>query len=256
MNCKVIATSFRPNRIIRKPREMVLGYPDHYQNICSPHDALDLIKDVISFELGQNPGEKLDIVIVNSDCGFEEGNEYLKKIDGTQTNYGTIKVLTKPDNIGWSFGAFNYAYECLRNRYNYWMFTEDDILIGGDKYYFKAMEKLNEKNDNAFVAMVKVCKHSYGTHAGGGIGLTKNIFLEKVYEKYGNLPHFRLKDNDKDDTHKRRQNIIREGEVPFSNVYIEMGFNIVPFGNEVEWDLEKNSVIPYYDYKYGKQLYK
>lgn len=255
MNCKVIATSFSPHRIIRRPNDAVLRFPDHYQDIGTQKDALEQIKGVIAFELANNPGVNVDIIIVNSDCGFREGNDYLDAINGTKTNYGTIKVLHKPGNNGWSFGAFAYAYEELRNDYEYWMFTEDDILIGGDKYYFEAIEKLNIANDNGFVAMIKVCYHPMGTHAGGGVGLSKTKYLDKVVERAGKLPHFTGVDDLNLDVLRRRAEVIKHGEVPFTNVLIELGYKIVPFGNQLEWDLNKNRILPYYDYKNGRQYY-
>lgn len=255
MNCKVIATSFSPERIVRRPNDAVLRFPDHYQDIKTSYDALNQIQGVIAFELGQKPGERLDIIIVNSDSGFREGNEYLDAIDGCKTNYGTIRVLHKPNNNGWSFGAFNYAYEKFKNEYDYWMFTEDDILIGGDKYYFEAMEKLNASNDNAFVAMVKVCNHSGGQHAGGGIGLTNKKYLDMVIEKYKCLPHFRGVDDKSTEVRHRRAEVIQHGEIPFTNVFTKLGYKIIPFGNQEEWSLVKNRIIPYYDYKNGKQYY-
>ena len=255
MNCKVIATSFSPERIIRRPNDAVLRFPDHYQDIKTSYDALNQIQGIIAFELAQKPGVPLDIIIVNSDCSFREGNEYLDAINGTKTNYGTIRVLHKPNNNGWSFGAFNYAYEKFKNNYEYWMFTEDDILIGGDKYYFEAMEKLDIDKDNAFVAMVKVCNHSGGQHAGGGIGLTKTKFLDMVIDKYGCLPHFFGKDDTFLDVQRRRAEVIQHGEIPFTNVYVQLGYKIVPFGNQEEWNLLKNRILPYYDYKNGRQFY-
>lgn len=255
MNCKVIATSFSVGRIIRRPNGAVLRFPDHYQDISTQHDALNQIQGVIAFELGQKPGEKVDIIIVNSDCGFREGNEYLDNVDGTTTKYGTIRVIHKPNNNGWSFGAFNYAYEKFKNEYEYWMFTEDDILIGGDKYYFEAMEKLNMKEENAFVAMVKVCEHSGGQHAGGGIGLTKRKYLDMVIEKHKCLPHFRGADDKTLNVQQRRAEVIQHGEIPFTNVFTQIGYKIIPFGNQTEWSLSKNRILPYYDYKNGKQYY-
>jgi hypothetical protein len=255
MNCKVIATSFQPKRIVRRPNSAVLRFPDHYQDITTQHDALNQIQGIIAFELGQNPGEKLDIIIVNSDCGFREGNEYLDAIDGIQTKYGKIRVLHKPNNNGWSFGAYNYAYEKFKKEYEYWMFTEDDILIGGDKYYFEAMEKLNSSEDIAFVAMVKVCDHSGGQHAGGGIGLTTRKYLDMVVQEHGYLPHFRGVNDESLEVRHWRAEVIQHGEIPFTNIFTKLGYVIAPFGNQEEWSLVKNRIIPYYDYKNGKQYY-
>ncbi len=255
MNCKVIATSFSRERIVRRPNEVMLRFPDHYQDIVTQKDALDQIKGIIAFELAQKPGCQVDVIIVNSDCGFREGNEYLDAIDGTQMRYGTIRVLHKPNNNGWSFGAFNYAYEQLKTRYEHWMFTEDDILIGGDKYYASALDKLNVSHENAFLAMVKVCNHHSGTHAGGGIGLTKRKFLDLVVEKHGSLPHFRGKDDTALSIQNRRAEVISHGEIPFTGIYIELGYKIIPYGSEDMWDLHKNGILPYYDYKNGRQHY-
>lgn len=250
MNCKVIATSFSPVRNVRTPVERTLTFPDHYQEITTSYEALDQIKGVIAFELAQNPGVPCDVVIVNSDVGFAPGNEYLENIKGTKTNYGTIRVLQRPNNQGWSFGAFNYAYQQLKNEYQYFMFTEDDIMIGGNRYYFEHLEILQMERDAGFLALVKLCPHSRGTHAGGGVGLVSTKILNEVNEKYGSLPHYMEDDLQEQSALERRANIISGGEIPFTNAICQLGYKII--GNRTRWG---DGVQPYYDYKHGPQNY-
>lgn len=250
MIVKVIAVCFSGNRQSRTPKsDPSLKFPDHYQDILCEHDALRQLRETVQFEIDNEPGEKVDTIIVNNDIGFSEGNEYISSLDGRATKYGRIYTLNRP-NIGWSFGAYSDAYKTFRGRYDFWLFTEEDILVGGPNYARRLLTKWNEGGTD-FLALVKAVDHSLGRHAGGGVGFTSHSVLEKIWEEHNCLPHYKEPSNPNADVLIERDKVIRAGEVAFTNTIIQQGGTIVDFGPNDSWSLEDNLCVPYYHYKHA-----
>lgn len=138
MNCKVIACYFGERK----------EYPSNQK------EAVSVLRDVVENEKTLSPGvPQLDTILVNHDCGMKYGNGYLNYIDGEETYAGTIRVLNRPwDNgVGASFGSFNWAFEELRDEYDYWFFQEDDYKIIYDHYYARGIKMLVNDSDLGFV---------------------------------------------------------------------------------------------------------
>lgn len=237
MNCKVIATCFSEGRVQTDAR-----FPNHNQDIETKQGKLDMLKQIVWYEIHKNEaGVPLDILIVNPDVGFVEGNEWLKTINGIRTLEGHIYTITR-ENIGGSFGSYSDAFLKFKDSYEYWLFTEDDIVVGGREYYRRIFNKFRARKNAGFIALIGLSRHPLGTHAHGGIGLTSREVLSNIVKNNnGELPHFKGSwDKDK---------VIAEGEVRFTN-FIEqkIGKDIIPFCDLDEWDLEKKLCIPYYNF--------
>lgn len=247
MNVKVIATCFRAKEI-----RLETTFPAHEQDIKHPGEALQMLKNIIDLETKEDPGVPMDLIIVNNDVNFKEGNEYIKSLHEAKTKWGKIIAYTRP-NVGWSFGAFNDAFKEYQDDYDFWLFTEDDIYVGGREYYKKLIERFREiegvKVPIGYLALIGVIKHEYGIHCGGGIGLTSKIVLKRVVEKLGQLPHHSGKNKADISFHQERQNVIREGEVRFTNVIDELGFHLINYGENKSWDLANNLCVPYFRIK-------
>ncbi len=240
MNVKVISTSCAERQI----RGSVF-FPDHNQSVSGPEDTKRMLRDILDFEAQHDPGTNMDIVIVNNSIEDENFDTFVDSLEG-ETKWGKIRTIQRGPE-GWSFGAFNEAYQTFKDEYNYWLFTEDDILVGGDKYYSKLIEKFNQDKWTGYIGLVKVVQHSYGQHCGGGVGFTSSKVLEKLDKRCGGLPHYTKKDDTKDNAVDRKHQIIVNGEVPFTNEILKMGYDLVSFGNGVEWNLESNLCVPYFN---------
>lgn len=241
MNCKIIATSCAP----RTRRGNPITYPDHIQHLEGVDDTKRMLQDLVDFEMRNDPGCPLDIIIVNNSIGDKDFDKWVDTLAG-ETRWGKIKVLAN-DNIGWSFGAYDEAYQVLKNDYHYWLFTEDDIFVGGNNYYSRLIEKFNEDNWTGFVALVQVVNHTYGKHCGGGVGLTSSKVLEKLNKRLGYLPHHIEEDDSKLSPAEIKAKIIQEGEVPFTNEILKMGYDLIPFEQQDSWNMERNLCSPYYN---------
>jgi len=137
-NCKVVSTYFGVRH----------NYP------YNGNDTINMLKDFIKNEKNLDPGvDNLDVIFINHDCGETQGKEFLNTMNGTSIYCGKIRVFHREWNsgAGISLGSFNYAFEKLKNEYDYWFFIEDDYKVVKKDYYIKGIEILNKNKDVAFV---------------------------------------------------------------------------------------------------------
>ncbi len=231
---KVISTcfikrSYRANSyLIGDP----LGYFGHSQNFQTANDVIKLIKFNISIEKKFNPGvKKRDIIIVNNDVGNKKGNKFLKKLTKVKIPFGKIVILNRK-NYGMSFGAYNHAFKKLNHKYDFFLFTEDDIIVCRENYLKIGIEILKKTKKAGFLSYVHTTKvnKSYFEIIGekkyvpischGAIGLSSTTLLKKIYKKCGKLPHFKGNDYVKN---------IAFGEVAFPNSFLKIGYRIIDF---------------------------
>jgi len=228
-SCKVITTCFQ-GRVVR-PETTIIGNPscmaNHSQNFPTKDSVLELLKLILAEEISINPGvEVMDTIIVNNDTGWSRGNAWLDSINGTKTHSGKIIVLNR-ENSGRSFGGYNEAFQTYKNDYDYWIFTEDDILIDGNKYFSKAIEEFNSNKEVGFLALQGISSDGlYGMtgpeviHAHGGVGITSTKVLNELTQKLGSLP---FADKTKSQEY---YDIIQFGEIAFTNQISRLGYKL------------------------------
>ena len=98
---KVIATCFLPKVHIDSTYLVgdPLGYFGHSQKSDTPQEVIDLIKFNIEEEKISEPGISRDLIIVNNNVNFENGNKFLEDISGSIIPGGKIICITR-ENIG------------------------------------------------------------------------------------------------------------------------------------------------------------
>ena len=254
---KVIASSFHP-RSIRMETTLngnPVGYFSHSQNFTSETDIINLLKFNLDMEKKINPGLKQDIVIVSSNEGnFNDGKNFLRMLNNTNYEHGKIFTIIR-ENIGYSFGAYNHAYELFRHKYDYFTFTEDDMIVIKDNSILLALRYLQDTKNAGFVPFVDKTKLSkefrevllletddyWSCH--GGIGMANKVVLEDIYKINGCLPHCR----DKDASY---QNQIIHGEIKFTSMMKRMGYEFA--------DVPKNILFagPAFDVMRGLKIKK
>jgi len=231
--CKIISCTMVDERDYRN----TVSYPAHNQVENTADLVLKMMQDLVAMETGQQAGLPVDIYIMNNDVGYELGNDWLNTINGTRTQNGHIYVIHR-DNKGGSFGGYHEAYMALRHKYEWFLFTEDDLFIFGDQYYKKAIEHF-EKDNLGFLSLIGIGHRDDNPHAHGGVGLTHRRILDQVVTVRGELPHA------KDWFDK--SSVISQGEIPFTNVIYKMGHKLDVYGVD-SWD-KNNLMLPYFNYK-------
>lgn len=227
--CKIITTVFL-GRSIREETAICgqpKGFFNHSQNFPTPESVIDLLKLIISLDESTDPGCPTDLVIVNNNVDHYMGNRFLNSIDGKKIHSGTIKILHR-ENYGRSFGGYNYAFEIFRDKYKYFIFTEDDILINGQEYTKKAIDVYNSADNVGAVAFQSTSFEGWKGIAGeeflhihGGVLLSSNKVLNELYNKLGCLPHCKKNESQK------YGDIITKGEIAFANEIHQLGYDLI-----------------------------
>mgnify|MGYP006079413403 CR=1 FL=1 len=242
---KVISTCFKRGRI-RINTQLTgspLGFFSHSQNFSTVSDTINLINYQLEMEQKYPPGIKRDIIIVNNDVGSIEGNKFIEKLNDKEIEGGKVFSITR-NNVGLAFGAYNFAFEKFKDKYDFFFFIEDDQITAKKNYLKTGIEKWYSTPNCGFIAYIGVSKvlKSWWKLSGldennafvsyGGCGLTSTKILNEIVEKYGCIPH-----NQKDID---QTNSIAFGEIAFSKSFIDMGYKLKEFNKEI-------LVIPAYD---------
>lgn len=247
---KIIATSFH-YRTVRLDT-VLCGYPPvytlHSQNFTNNEDIKKLLLFNIQKENECKPGIPVDLIIVNNDVGNKEGNKFIDELANLRLSNGKIFVIQN-NNVGWSYGAYNKAFQVFRNKYDYFLFTEDDMIISKDDYAIIGIKHFERTHKCGFVSYLGITKgHEElsledSIHAHGASGLSSNEILNKVVEKYGSLPHSKFSDKNK------YEDIIIEGEIKFTNCIHKLGYQLIEIDKqklfEPAFDLMRNIYKPW-----------
>lgn len=249
--CKIITTVFVGRTVRENTTELgnPRGFFNHSQNFPTPDSVIDLLKMTIDLEKTVDPGMETDVIIVNNDIGYEKGNEYLKSINGTKIHSGIIKILTK-DNFGRSFGGYNYAFGLLKDEYDYFIFTEDDILVNRSNYSQKAVNEFEKSKKTGAVAYQSISIEGLdgsfskkNLHIHGGVCLSSSKVLSELYEKMGRkLPHCESSDS------QRYEDIIVNGEIAFTHEIFNMGYELINMNEKLydyAYDLMRGIQLEY-----------
>ena len=242
---KVISTCFQRGRV-REKTALVgdpLGFFSHSQNFTSFNDTVKLINYQLEMEKEYPPGIDRDIIIVNSDVGSIEGNEFIEKLNKKKINQGEVLTFTR-NNIGLSYGAYNDAFLRFRKNYDFFLFIEDDLITAKKNYLKIGINKWQQTDKCGFVAFIGLSKVHPGwwkkaglnktnsINAYSGCGLSSTNVLNEIVNNIGVLPH-NTKGTDHDDS-------IAYGEISISKSIIDLGYKLTELKDEI-------LVIPAYD---------
>lgn len=233
---KVIATAFEP-RTVKERTKLAgnpLGYFEHSQNFPTKKSIIELINFNIEMELKCNPGETVDLIFVNNNLGWEDGNRFLDNLNGNLLRAGKIYVLHRANGLGRSYGSYNYAFKMLGDNYDYFIFTEDDIVVSRDGYASIGVENFLNTENCGFVAYQGLSDEAFFLKgddvlaAHGGVGLTSANVLKDVVMRYEALPHA-----DEPST-QNTLNIIMKGEIAFTNKIHKLGYRLTSIPDDIK----------------------
>jgi hypothetical protein len=191
------------------------------------------VKYAVELDKKFNPGVDMDTIIVNNNVGDIENNLILESFQNENTF-----IFNRPNNGG-SFAAYIDVFLKYKKEYDYFIFTEEDIIIGGTENYYVNLINILKKSSKTvgFLALVGVGEGGYPKHAHGGIGIIKSSVLKKVYKS--NPFIYEGWDRARSIGH----------EVAFTSEITRItGLDIIQFGGD-EWSLERKYCLNYSNYK-------
>lgn len=195
---------------------------------------------------------------------YKKCEEFLYNLDGKKTKNGHLFVIDR-ENIGISFGAFDFAFDRFKDKYYYWMFIEDDNIIIKNNVMKTCVEQLmNPIHFNkqcGFVATVGVNTCStYPPHAHGGCGCTNRGILNEVINnsdnysnmlKRGCLPHLHSSFASMGEHQEK-------GEIEFTNSIFKLDYELknikmddIIFNWGSEWK-RNDRIVPFSDVVFVK----
>lgn len=144
-----------------------------------------------------------------------------------------VVILDRYSNIGQSYGQLFYAYETYKDKFDYYIFCEDDYLPHLDNFDSLLLER---KNDNGYLC--SFCGINDEFPNGGcsvSNGLISTINMRKIYTINPN-PINRLNGKNGDECHKNFAYLIKESGLTFKDFASEFsvpyfGTNIIEYGN-------------------------
>lgn len=236
--CKINTTAYNPNK------KVAIGerWPFHNQVLNTPELYKEMVRILFEVERDTDPGLDVDSYMVVYKDKFELYKEW-EKYNGQPIKRGIFHVMFE-DRNGGNYQMFNEAYQLTKHKYKWYIFTCDDIMVFGDQYYRKILERWDK--GVGYVALQgggEILPDEVQNHVQGSIGLTSRKILEEVCNiNGGELPH-----------HKgewTQEANIAEGEIPFTNKIHGLGYRFVNYNDSQEWKKE-NLCFPYFNYIRG-----
>lgn len=234
--CKINTTAFNPKKAIKVSEK----WPFHNQNLSTPELYKEMVKTLFEVERDTDPGLDMDSYMVVYKDKWNSWKEW-EQYDQTAIKRGKFHVIFE-ERDGGNYQMFNKAYQEIKDKYDWFIFTCDDLMVFGDQYYKKILDRWEE--GCGYVALQgggEILPDEVQNHVHGSIGLTSKKILEEVCAvNGGELPH------PKAEPWTQEANI-HEGEIPFTNKIHNLGYKFVNYNDSQEWKLE-NLCYPYFNY--------
>jgi RimJ/RimL family protein N-acetyltransferase len=140
-----------------------------------------------------------------------------------------VVILEKHDNLGQSYGQLFYTYEKYKDKFDYYIFCEDDYLPHLDNF---DTELLKRKSEDSYL-----CSYCglgfYGEKTGGcsvSNGLISSKNFEQVYTQNHN-PILSINSGDGNECHKNFAKLLHDCGIKFEDFASE--FSVPYFGTIV-----------------------
>ena len=138
----------------------------------------------------------MDVIFVNNinkrqeeSLEYKEYVSYLNNLNGTKIKNGRVIVLHRK-NIGFGFGAFNFAWQLFKENYEYFWFTEDDYINISEGVMSHGISLINQGAPYVCTSLHRA-KTLPISFCRGGCLITKSAFLkETTKQEYGQIINY------------------------------------------------------------------
>jgi hypothetical protein len=220
-----------------------------------PYDKLgtmDLFKRQIEVHKKTDPGLDMDLIIVNHDTGDTEVLDFLNQYENDNVFSGKIRILNRPRISGdFSIGSYKYAFYLLKNEYDYWFFSEDDIEPLKSNIVKDMVDMLQSDSKIGYVCALNFKNysihhyeevdgyiertHGWPPHAHGGVGLTSTKLMNEVTSgtNFFITPNILKEKNELIDENRINSSYENENheEIHFSNIFHSHGYKLKSFSD-------------------------
>jgi hypothetical protein len=152
----------------------------------------------------------------------QEDYKYVSEIFRITPKYiqGTEVEIHFRENFGMSYAAWSDAFDRNEDKYEYFVFNEDDYFFVENNWDSYLVNKFNSLGDCGYLCMVLREPHhwnDYKKHAAHSVGISSNFVLKQVKNKFGFLPHSKKGDYQSNE---------KDGQIAQTFSMLELGFNI------------------------------
>lgn len=154
---------------------------------------------------------------------YHHFSEILKLIP--KSIQGSEVEINIRDNYGMSYGAWSDLFEKYRQKYDYYIFAEDDYFFIENNWDTYLVNKHNQLDNCGYLCMMVREPHEWNDFrkiAGSSVGIASSETLQQIYEKYGRLPSQKKEDLKSNDFYEEGKDIQNQ----FGYSFIEIGKNI------------------------------
>ncbi len=152
-----------------------------------------------------------------------------------------VTILERHSNLGESYGQLFHVYETYKDKFDYYIFCEDDYLPHIDNFDSLLLERQNPEGYLCSFCGVNDEYPDGGCSISNGLISTKQ--MERIYESNPN-PVDRISGRNGNDCHKN-----------FADLLIECGLNFKDFAEEFRVPYFGNNIIEYGSKSIEKMLF-
>jgi len=162
----------------------------------------------------------------------KEDYHYVSEIFAiTPKQIGSAEViLSFRENFGLSYGGWNDTFKKYKDKYDYYIFNEDDYFFIEPNWDVYLVNKY-EKSENCGYLCVAVRNpdywNNYKKHAGHSTGIASTENLLKVWDKFNCLPHNNVDVDFKNGESDKNYLGAEKSQIMFSFAFIELGMNVL-----------------------------
>jgi RimJ/RimL family protein N-acetyltransferase len=164
------------------------------------------------------------IFVINTDDNESVDVKNALSIIPNKLNNSDVEVVLR-QNIGMSYGAWSDCFLVNKDKFDYFIFNEDDYFFVIDNFDTILIEKFESREDSGYLCgIVSENKNiNQPLHAAHSTGISSNTVLSKVVEVHGELPHSKSNDYG---------NVEINSQVKQTNSMIELGYNLYDLRDE------------------------
>lgn len=229
-----------------KNAKVLAIYFGRRRNGATKEMLIDNLKEQIESTIKFDCGCHRDLLLVNHNIGNQDMNMLLDSYNNSPIKNGIIRVLHRPFiDADFGFGSFKYAFNKLKNEYDYWFFSEDDVFEIKDNLFNEMISIIKNDSQIGFVAALNMSPvHPYTVeqdtnfitavrgleaHAHSDTGVTSTTVLNDLYQKNPNF--FDVNDGD---TIVHIENELYYGraerfEIDFTNTIAKSGYKLYTY---------------------------